>query len=88
MPDADDLTQLLVTPGQVADPIGVRQDGRVRQIGFDSVELRLECGYPVVEHGNGPETIGMVGRAPDRSRPVLVSRRRAGAALALPLRAP
>ena len=62
MPDADDLPQLLVTPGQIADAIGVGKDGRVGEIGLDRVELRLERGNPVIEHGGDRRRARWLGR--------------------------
>ena len=38
VPGADDLAELLVAPREVAQAVGVRQGGRVGQVGLDGVD--------------------------------------------------
>ena len=84
----DDLAELLVAAGQVAQAVGVREGGRVGQVGLDGVELRLErgdagrrtCSWVVSRRGRAS---GWPAARADQSCAA-----GAGSALALPLRSP
>ena len=81
-PGLDDLPQLLVPARQVAELVGVAQNGRIGQVGLDGVVLRLQCGDPVVDHGC--RLPGRAGRA-GRSGPRRVQSLAAAAGLLRPL---